>query len=388
MEATLQLMDQVTVPPSSRARALLLRAQALAVAPQGAAGAEQALGRAVKLEPRLSRAWTRLGELRWRRGDLRGAHDCFRGALQHGEDAEARRLLSMVLRAGGGDRDRDGDKDNMGALRESRDQAEAAVRCDPRDGSSWYVLGNAYVSLFFAGGQNPQDAQRALGAYAQAERVDPKAANNPDLHLNRATLLQYQERFGAALDGLSRAAALAPGWAEPRRRHAHLLDFLERLRAALANRVRPRGGRSRRGLEVGGAAAGGVASEGLRPLRPGANPGQVLSGRVLFTLSPPERVPLALGVAVGGGAVAVVTVYNAAPGWGVGPGEGLGVPNPHLTLHQHLHQGQTFSFPGIRVSSPLSLLVNGKRPPPSALAPPRLALSAPPPLPDTPPAPQ
>ncbi|KAK2510544.1 hypothetical protein Q9233_017633 [Columba guinea] len=49
------------------------------------------------------------------------------------------------------------------------------------------VLGNAYVSLFFGGGQNPQDAQRALGAYAQAERVDPKAANNPDLHLNRAT---------------------------------------------------------------------------------------------------------------------------------------------------------------------------------------------------------
>ncbi|NWX10856.1 TTC5 protein, partial [Caloenas nicobarica] len=103
------------------------------------------------------------------------------------------------------------------------------------------VLGNAYVSLFFAGGQNPQDAQRALGAYAQAVRPPP-GAPQPISALRQ--LLQYQERFGAALDGLSRAAALAPGWAEPRRRHAHLLDFLERLRAALANRVRgawPRG---------------------------------------------------------------------------------------------------------------------------------------------------
>ncbi|XP_057283754.1 tetratricopeptide repeat protein 5-like, partial [Pezoporus wallicus] len=117
-------------------------------------------------------------------------------------------------------------------------------------GSLWVsvppdVLGNAYVSLFFAGGQSPEAARRALGAYAQAERVDPEAANNPDLHLNRATLLQYEERYGAALDGLSRAGALAPGWAEPRRRHAQLVDFLSRLCAALANRPPSRGKRRR-----------------------------------------------------------------------------------------------------------------------------------------------
>ncbi|NXN79240.1 TTC5 protein, partial [Bombycilla garrulus] len=70
------------------------------------------------------------------------------------------------------------------------------------------------------------------------ERVDPAAAADPDLHLNRATLLQYLERFQAALEGLSRAAELAPGWDEPRRRHGHLLEFLSRLCALLANRVR------------------------------------------------------------------------------------------------------------------------------------------------------
>ncbi|NXX25783.1 TTC5 protein, partial [Nicator chloris] len=103
-------------------------------------------------------------------------------------------------------------------LRESLAQAEAAVRCDPTDGRSWYVLGNAHVSLFFAGGGRVRLGGRGLAMLMGldgGERVDPAAAANPDLHLNRATLLQYLERFQAALEGLSRAAELAPGWDEP-----------------------------------------------------------------------------------------------------------------------------------------------------------------------------
>ncbi|NXU02131.1 TTC5 protein, partial [Buphagus erythrorhynchus] len=138
------------------------------------------------------------------------------------------------------------------------------------------VLGNAHVSLFFAGGQSPGSARRALAAYAQAERVDPAAAANPDLHLNRATLLQYLERFQAALEGLSRAAELAPGWDEPRKRHGSLLEFLSRLCGLLANRGKLRGKR-RRGLAgpvplpllgpLGG--AGGPRPSPITALRPG-----------------------------------------------------------------------------------------------------------------------
>ncbi|XP_069735251.1 tetratricopeptide repeat protein 5 isoform X5 [Phaenicophaeus curvirostris] len=223
MEKTLKLMEEVEVSPEARGRALVLRARALGVCEAGSRRAEEALSRAVKLEPALAAAWTRLGERRWHRGDLEGARACFAGALQHGEDAEARRLLSMVLRAGaapGG---------SPGPLRQSLAQAEAAVRCDPRDGRSWYVLGNAYVALFFSTGQSPDLARRALAAYAQAERVDPEAAKNPDLHLNRATLLQYEERWAQALEGFAAAAALAPHWPEPQKRRQELLDFLGRL---------------------------------------------------------------------------------------------------------------------------------------------------------------
>ncbi|XP_069735249.1 tetratricopeptide repeat protein 5 isoform X3 [Phaenicophaeus curvirostris] len=237
MEKTLKLMEEVEVSPEARGRALVLRARALGVCEAGSRRAEEALSRAVKLEPALAAAWTRLGERRWHRGDLEGARACFAGALQHGEDAEARRLLSMVLRAGaapGG---------SPGPLRQSLAQAEAAVRCDPRDGRSWYVLGNAYVALFFSTGQSPDLARRALAAYAQAERVDPEAAKNPDLHLNRATLLQYEERWAQALEGFAAAAALAPHWPEPQKRRQELLDFLGRLcqglQAAPPGRSRP-----------------------------------------------------------------------------------------------------------------------------------------------------
>lgn len=50
-------------------------------------------------------------------------------------------------------------------------------------------------------------------------------------------LLQYLERFQGALEGLARAAELAPGWDEPRKRHGNLLEFLTRLCGLLESRV-------------------------------------------------------------------------------------------------------------------------------------------------------
>ncbi|XP_068777819.1 tetratricopeptide repeat protein 5 [Struthio camelus] len=379
MERTLRRMEEVQVSGRSRGRALVLRARALSATPAGAPRAEAALGRAVKLAPGLAEAWTRLGEARWRRGDLEAARACFAGALGHGPDKEALRCLSMALRQAGR---------GPGAVRESVEHAKAAVRLDPADGRSWYVLGNAYVSLFFACGQSPEAARRALGAYGQAEKVDPEAAKNPDLHLNRATLLQYEERYGPALEGFARAAALEPGWAEPRLRHGRLLDYLSRLCALLANRGKV-GARRLRGLLAALPPAllgplgrpGGPAPTPLAGLRPGPNPGRALLGRVLFSLTPHERVPFTLGLADGAGAAVAVSVYNAEPGWGVLVGDAVAVPEPHLCHHHVQHQGHTFSFAAIRVGTPLGLVVNGRPARPRAQAPAGLACRPPPPSP-------
>lgn len=57
------------------------------------------------------------------------------------------------------------------------------------------------------------------------------------MHFNRATLFQYEEMFGSALGGYSRAAALDPGWEEPPERERQLLEYLEKVTELLQNKV-------------------------------------------------------------------------------------------------------------------------------------------------------
>ncbi|XP_057709655.1 tetratricopeptide repeat protein 5 isoform X2 [Corythoichthys intestinalis] len=202
---------------------LLQKGRCLNVAPDFSAAAEDCLSRAVKLEPGLVEAWNTLGEQYWKKGDLTAAKNCFTGALQQSKNKVSLRNMSMVLRQLPAT---DGDAHGKQVL-ESVDMARQAVQLDVTDGTSWYILGNAYVSLFFSCGQKPQLSTQALSAYAQSERVDRAAACYPELHFNRATLFQYEEMFGSALSGYSRAAALDPGWPEPAEKEKLLMEYLD-----------------------------------------------------------------------------------------------------------------------------------------------------------------
>lgn len=50
-------------------------------------------------------------------------------------------------------------------------------------------------------------------------------------------LHKYEENYGEALEGFSRAAALDPAWPEPQQREQQLLDFLNRLTSLLESKV-------------------------------------------------------------------------------------------------------------------------------------------------------
>ncbi|XP_065601900.1 LOW QUALITY PROTEIN: tetratricopeptide repeat protein 5, partial [Cyrtonyx montezumae] len=230
------------------------------------------------------------------------------------------------------------------------------------------------------------------------EKVDPSASSNPDLHLNRATLLQFEGRYGAALEGIQRAAELAPDWPEPRLRTERLLDFLGRICAVLGGAVREgagpgpevggamgegggarlgwagfglrtRGrGRRRRALSpsllgaLGALGAPGAAGDAVTPLgslRDGANSATAAMGRVLACVLPHERVPIAVGLSDCSGAVALS-----------GAEDGPTVGALHI-----VHQGKTLSFAAVRVPSPLALVVNGRRPPSAAVSAPHALCS-------------
>ncbi|XP_053118675.1 tetratricopeptide repeat protein 5 isoform X2 [Hemicordylus capensis] len=373
MERTLQQMEATEGLSKGRAHMLMLKGKVLNVSPDYNAQAEELLSKAVKLDPELVEAWNQLGEVYWKKGDISAAHTCFSGALSHCKNKASLQNLSMVLRQL---RTNSADEHAQNVM-DSVKQAKLAVQMDVRDGRSWYVLGNAYLSLFFNSGQNPKISQQALSAYAQAEKVDPNASCNPDLHLNRATLYKYEENYMEALEGFARAAALDPAWPEPRQREQQLLDFLERLTSLLENKGKVKGKKLQsmlgnlRPTHLGPCGDGHYQGPSgqkvelehrlLSALRPGVNTGAVVLGKVLFSITTEEKVPFTFGLTDSPeGPCFAVTVYNMAQSWGVLIGDSVAIPEPHLRHHHIQHQGKSFSFSGIRVETPLLLVVNGK----------------------------
>ncbi|XP_066579055.1 tetratricopeptide repeat protein 5 isoform X2 [Amia ocellicauda] len=372
MERTLKRLEEEEDRYRHDAAFLLLKGRALSVSPGFSAAAEALLSRAVKLQPELVPAWNCLGEQYWRKGDLNGAKTCFTGALQHCKNKESLRSLSMVLRQLPGR-----PEEREAHVVKSLDCARQALQLDITDGTSWYILGNAYISLFFSSGQTPQLSQQALSAYTQAEKVDSTASSNPDLHFNRATLYQYEEMFGAALAGFCRAGALDPGWSEPAQREKQLLEYLERLTTLLGNKGKVRGKKLQSMLASLGPAAlgpcsgpqyrspsgrvGSLETRSISGLSLGPNPGAAALGRVVFSLASADRMSFTFGLVDSEGSCCAVMVYNSADSWGVLIGDAVAIPEPQLRLHSISHKDQSFEFRSIRVDSPLLLIVNGKK---------------------------
>ncbi|XP_035115844.1 tetratricopeptide repeat protein 5 isoform X2 [Callithrix jacchus] len=376
MEKTLQQMEEVVGSVQGKAQVLMLTGKVLNVTPDYSPKAEELLSKAVKLEPKLVEAWNQLGEVYWKKGDVAAAHTCFKGALTHVSSplflwkTQMGRInffgscrnkvslqnLSMVLRQLRTDTEDEHSQHVMDSVR----QAKLAVQMDVHDGRSWYILGNSYLSLYFNTGQNPKISQQALSAYAQAEKVDRKASSNPDLHLNRATLHKYEENYGEALEGFSRAVALDPAWPEPRQREQQLLEFLDRLTSLLESKGKVKAKKlqsmlgSLRPAHLGPCSDGHYQSASgqkvtleLKPLstlQPGVNSGAVILGKVVFSLTTEEKVPFTFGLVDSDGPCCAVMVYNIVQSWGVLIGDSVAIPEPNLRLHRIQHKGKDLAL--------------------------------------------
>ncbi|XP_060111563.1 tetratricopeptide repeat protein 5-like [Heteronotia binoei] len=79
----------------------------------------------------------------------------------------------------------------------------------------------------------------------------------------------------------------------------------------------------------------------LNTLRAGVNPGTVVLGKVLFSLTTEEKVPFTFGLTDSAeGSCFAVTVYNMAQSWGVLIGDSVAIPEPHLRHHHIQHQAR------------------------------------------------
>lgn len=373
VEQTLKKLEEKEEFFKDKADFWLQKGRCLNVAPDFSAVAEECLSRALKLEPNLVDAWNTLGEQHWKKDDLIGAKDCFTGALQKSKNKVSLRNMSMVLRQlPAADSNLHGKQ-----VLESVDMARQAVQLDDSDGTSWYILGNAYLSLFFTCGQDPQFSKQALRAYAQSESADKIAPCIPELHFNRAHLFQYEEMFGSALKGYSQAAALDPGWKDPPMKEKKLLEYLDKVIELTQNKGKVKTRRLRTMLSNLSTSAlgpcsssqfrspsGRVGSLEPRPLssfKHGHNSGVAALGKVVFSLASEDRMAFTFGMVDSEETCMVVMVYNTANSWGVLIGDSVVIPEPNLKVHSITHNDKSFDFRSIRVDSPLLLIVNGKK---------------------------
>ena len=89
---------------------------------------------------------------------------------------------------------------------QSFQKAKQAVDLDDSNGLNWYVLSNAYLTLFVnsSGVMKRELIKKAYAGYERAEKLGEKY--NPDLHYNRAQLHLYDEQWQEAHESLTLAA--------------------------------------------------------------------------------------------------------------------------------------------------------------------------------------
>ncbi|KAF3837134.1 hypothetical protein F7725_004598 [Dissostichus mawsoni] len=352
MEKTLKKLEEKEDQLKHKVEFLLQKGRCLNVSPDFNAVAEECLSRAVKLEPGLVEGWNTLGEHQ-NKVSLRNLSMVLRQVPTVNSDVHNKHVMDSVV------------------------LAREAVQLDVTDGTSWYILGNANVSLFFTSGQKPQLSQQAMSAYAQSEKVDRAASCYPELHYNRATLFQYEEMFGSALDGYTRAAALDPGWEDARVREKQLLEYLRKVTELIQNKGKVKARRLRTMLSnlhtsaLGPCASpqfrsptgrvGSLEPRTLSSLTHGHNAGVAALGKVVFSLASEGRMAFTFGMVDSEESCIVVMVYNTANSWGVLIGDTVVVPEPQLKRNGITHKDESFDFRSIRVDSPLLLIVNGKK---------------------------
>ncbi|KAH0950598.1 hypothetical protein HN011_007901 [Eciton burchellii] len=356
----------------SRAKYYYLKGKALNVVDRFVPQAEELLSKAVKLEPKLIEAWNELGECYWKNDDIKQAKNCFVGALQHDRNKVSLRNLSMVLRQ----EQASSTEERTNNIQQGVDYAKEAVSLDTTDGTSWAILGNAYLSSFFTVVQSPTTLRLCMSAYMQAEK-DIIARSNPDLFYNRAIAFKYQEDYNLALRSFESAMALDPLWETPRIKRDELLQYLKNVQNSINNNGYMKTKRLYqliRALDVNkhlGPYRGGSFTLGeksikldlvsLKDLVLGSNMEKVVFGKVVCWIQDSDCVPFAFCLVDEHKTCMVVTVYNLAKGRGVAVGDSVGIPEPFVIHQKFSYINNDFDYRSIRVETPIVLVVNGRK---------------------------
>lgn len=92
-------------------------------------------------------------------------------------------------------------------IEESVKIAKEALLLDMKDAESWYVVGNAMLSSYFASQKSVDELRYALKCYNNAETYYG-TVKNPDLFFNRGNILKYLQDYSGAVVAYQQADRL------------------------------------------------------------------------------------------------------------------------------------------------------------------------------------
>lgn len=337
------------------------RGRALNVKDEFSDEAFELLSRAVKLNPKLTVAWVELGNCYWKKSEMELALNCYQSAYNlDPRHKECLRCMSVVLRS------LKGEKDRFENLKRSLDLAKEAVEVDMTDGSSWTILGNAYLIMYcYSPTQDMSLLRQSKISYTRA-KLDPVEASHPDFMYNYANLLQLEEDYQEAIDLLRNSVLMDPKWKEPQQRLDSILTCLREV----SHMVQKKSSLKPKRLEAFAQELKSnpkllgpfgdqttVCRKRISELSEGQNVNSFLVVKVIGCVRKEESVCVHICVIDEENRCAAATIYNLGKEPKIG--DTLLIPNPVFRKIRVLDKDNRIEYPSLRVDNPLHLLMNG-----------------------------
>lgn len=323
----------------------------------------QALSKSVKLNPQLTQAWNQLGECFWKKNDLNAALNCFEGAIKHQINKISLRNASMVMRQIGSNND-----ERLENLMKSLEKAKEAVKCDVDDGISWYILGNAYLTVFFNSKNYNESILKACRVSYEKAKRDEVAFSQPDFLFNYASLLLYEENYLDALQCLKRASLLDFDWDEPKKNKKSLLSYLRDTNDMIAKK----GSLKPRRIQT---FINNLKADSKNPLYQdkklltinelssdsNQDSESILLAKIIGCINSDKMMAHTFCIMDCDQSCIALMVYNLGFDRGPKLGDTIMVPNPTKRLIDVSFEDNNYKYASIKVENPLTLFINHKK---------------------------
>ena len=194
--------------------------------------------------------------------------------------------------------------------------------------------------------ESTKELESALRAYALTEKhmTEP----NPDLFYNRATVLEYLERYSEAAHNFQAAHQIDPNLGGDKRADA-IVGFVSRAYNSIANKGKIKTNRLTdmvKSIPQSLSVQSGCKIVDISQLQSAENPGLMVSSKVVYHLEKPADVPVCFLLVDFKHNFCVMSVYHVSKQLSekIRPGSEVLIRDPHLVLIQLQFKGYTYNY--------------------------------------------